>query len=240
MAMEENEILRLDAEAAKIAAEINALRGSNGDALLPPPDVSVDIGIAPPSINSARVAEAARANSANAARMSELGRAAEERRKFETLSWIPDIRVGAKIDRMDDTRDETRLMLAAELPLWLPKQSATVKSAGQSENESINNIESALLEAESSALALYHRIVYLSRAVNNFKTAILPAAEQALEIIRADYIAGRAGFTDLIETQRNLIAQKISLAEAVSAYHKNLAELEVITGKLPQGHGGHQ
>ncbi|MDI6757068.1 MAG: TolC family protein [Endomicrobiia bacterium] len=243
IALAENEVIRLETESAKIVAEINRITGAaaRGDVhgeSPGEPDVSADITTPAPATSARQVAEGARKNSAAAKRLGELRKAGGERRIFETLSWFPDLRVGVKIARMEMSEDETRLMFAADIPLWAPKQSSAVRAAASRENEAARNLEAGILEAEAAATALHYEIVYLARAAGNYKTAILPAAEQSLEITRADYVTGRGNFTDLIDTQRNLLAQKISFAGARTDYHKRLAELEFIVGELPGANGG--
>lgn len=233
IALAENEVIRFEAESAKIVAEINRITGAGGGENPGEPDVSADITTPAPATDARQIAQAARKNSAAAKRLGELRKAGGQRRIFETLSWIPDISVGVKVDRMEMSEDETRLMFAADIPLWAPKQSSAVRAAAAGENEAARNLEAALLEAEATATGLHYEIVYLARAAQNYKTVIVPAAEQALEITRADYVTGRAGFTDLIDTQRNLLAQKISFAGARADYHKRLAELDAIVGEFP-------
>jgi cobalt-zinc-cadmium efflux system outer membrane protein len=63
-----------------------------------------------------------------------------------------------------------------------------------------------------------------------YRTTILPQAEQSLESARVGYRAGKAGFLDLIDTQRALRGFQIEYFQALVDRQHRLAELEQVVG----------
>ena len=63
-----------------------------------------------------------------------------------------------------------------------------------------------------------------------YRTTILPQAEQSLESARTGYRAGKAGFLDLIDTQRAWRGFQLEYFQALVDRHHRLAELEQVVG----------
>jgi len=63
-----------------------------------------------------------------------------------------------------------------------------------------------------------------------YRTTILPQAEQSLEAARAGYRAGKAGFLDLIETERAWRGYQLEYFKALVDRQHRLAELEQVVG----------
>ena len=63
-----------------------------------------------------------------------------------------------------------------------------------------------------------------------YRTTILPQAEQSLESARAGYRAGKAGFLDLIDTQRAWRGFQLEYFQALVDRQYRLAELEQVVG----------
>ncbi len=63
-----------------------------------------------------------------------------------------------------------------------------------------------------------------------YRTTILPQAEQSLEAARVGYRAGKAGFLDLIDTQRAWRGFQLEYFQALVDRQHRLAELEQVVG----------
>ncbi len=63
-----------------------------------------------------------------------------------------------------------------------------------------------------------------------YRTTILPQAEQSLEAARVGYRAGKAGFLDLIETERTLRGFQLEYFKTLVERQHRLAELEQVVG----------
>ena len=63
-----------------------------------------------------------------------------------------------------------------------------------------------------------------------YRTTILPQAEQSLDAARVGYRAGKAGFLDLIETQRAWRGFQLEYFKALVDRQHRLAELEQVVG----------
>jgi outer membrane protein TolC len=63
-----------------------------------------------------------------------------------------------------------------------------------------------------------------------YRTTILPQAEQSLESARVEYRSGKAGFLDLIDTQRAWRGFQLEYFKALVDRQQRLAELEQVVG----------
>jgi outer membrane protein TolC len=64
-----------------------------------------------------------------------------------------------------------------------------------------------------------------------YKRLLIPRSNQALEVTRSAFEAGKANFTDFIDSQRMLLAFQLEYQEAVIRRVQRLAELEMLTGE---------
>ena len=63
-----------------------------------------------------------------------------------------------------------------------------------------------------------------------YRTTILPQAEQSLEAARVGYRSGKAGFLDMIDTQRAWRGFQLEYFKALVDRQQRLAELEQVVG----------
>jgi len=70
-----------------------------------------------------------------------------------------------------------------------------------------------------------------------YSTTVLPQAEQSLEAARASYRTGKAGFLDLIETERALRGFQLEYYKALVERQHRVAELEQVVGADLERHG---
>ena len=121
--------------------------------------------------------------------------------------------------------------IGINLPLWRGKYNAAVDRAAYLHNafDFAHQQKANVLRAElESALADYREA---DRKITLYEDTILPRAEQLLELNETDYRSGKAGFLDLIDTQRSILRYQLELARATTDSQIHLANIERITGK---------
>jgi len=75
----------------------------------------------------------------------------------------------------------------------------------------------------------YQTVARTSNEIYVLKKSVLPGAEKAVEAIRQGYEAGRFSYLDVNEGRRTLTAARLQYLQALSDYHKAVAEIEALT-----------
>jgi outer membrane protein TolC len=66
-----------------------------------------------------------------------------------------------------------------------------------------------------------------------YETGILPQARLTVESALAAYRVNRVDFLTLLDNQMTVLNYEISYTSALSNYNKALAEIDLLTGKMP-------
>jgi outer membrane protein TolC len=122
-------------------------------------------------------------------------------------------------------------MTSINLPIWRNKYDAGVRqakyryhSALQKRQEQENNLEAQL------KYAWYH-FRDAQRKINLYADALVPKAEQSLQVAESAFQAGQGSFTDLIDAQRILLEFQLVYERALSNHEQSLAKLEMLVGR---------
>jgi len=75
----------------------------------------------------------------------------------------------------------------------------------------------------------YQTVARTSNEIHVLKESVLPGAEKAADAIRQGYEAGRFSYLDVNEARRTLTAARLQYLQALSDYHKAVAEIEALT-----------
>lgn len=171
------------------------------------------------------------------AAVSRAGKAVELARK----DYYPDFDVKlayGQRDRMPDgaRRDDmVSLTVGINLPIWGaskrdPRVAEGLAMRGQAEemylaqrNELVMKLRRQVALAEQSA-----------RSERLYRTSVLPQARLTVEAALAAYRVGRVDLLTLLDSQMTVFGYEISLAQALAAHGKALAEIDFLTGKAWQ------
>ena len=104
------------------------------------------------------------------------------------------------------------------------KRATGLSQAGEERRATEVRVSAALAEAYQSLITAYRDITGIQRDV-------LPAAEEAFQVATEGYRQGKFGFLDVLDAQRTLFETKGQYLDALSAYHKAVAEAERLIGE---------
>ncbi len=157
----------------------------------------------------------------------------EQSHALAQRQYYPDFNVAVQRFQNFQVNDGFGAYVAMSIPFafWTkPKYDAGVQeaasavAAAQAQRHTLENLTRfrikdllAKLRATDQVAMLYH-------------TTILPQAEQSLDAARVGYRTGKAGFLDLIETQRALRGYQLEYFKALVDRQHRLAELEQVIG----------
>lgn len=166
---------------------------------------------------------------------------AEARRiELADLEKYPDFTVG--VDYIDTGGAVTRprpsgsgddpisVSLSFNLPIWRKKLSAAVREAEAAHRAATDTLVETRNDLIASLAIRLYELDDAGRQVSLYRDTLIPRALQALELTEIAYESGDASLTDIIDTQRELLAFQLALQRSASNYEQRLAELEELCG----------
>lgn len=157
----------------------------------------------------------------------------EQSRALAQRQYYPDFNVAFQRFQNFQANDGFGAYVAMSIPFtfWTkPKYDAGVQeaaaavSAARAQQHTLENL------TRFQVKDLLARLRATDQVVTLYRTTILPQAEQSLEAARVGYRAGKAGFLDLIETQRAWRGFQLEYFKALVDRQHRLAELEQVVG----------
>ncbi len=157
----------------------------------------------------------------------------EQFRALAQRQYSPDFNVAFQRFQNYQTNDGFGAYVAMSIPFafWTkPKYDAGVQEAAAA--VSAARAQRHVLENTTrfQIKDLLARLLAANQVATLYRTTILPQAEQSLEAARVGYRAGKAGFLDLIETQRAWRGFQLEYFKALVDRQHRLAELEQVVG----------
>lgn len=155
-------------------------------------------------------------------------------------NYFPDITLGVDYILTGDARmpgvtdsgkDPLIAMLTVNLPLWWGKNKAAVNEAEakyQSALKQQKSIENDLLSRLEMVLYQFREA---RRKMQLYNEALLPRAQQSLNVSQSAFEAGKVDFLNLIDAQRTYLEFELFLARSTTNYAQRLAELEMLVGR---------
>ena len=159
------------------------------------------------------------------------------------LGDFPDLTLGLKYVETGHARmpnvsgsgkDPVLATLSMNLPLWTEKYRAVERQARARQDAA----EAAVAEKRNAldatmALALYGYHDAARRA-RLYHDALLPQARQAFKTTETAYVAGKAGFQDLLDAERVLLEFALAYERSITDRAVHRAELKMLVGgKFP-------
>lgn len=155
-------------------------------------------------------------------------------------NYYPDFDVRMSYGQRDNMLDNSRrpdmvsVTVAMNLPVWRasklePREAESLAMRDQALNtyEAQRNEVAARLRQQT---ALAEQSLKSARL---YQTAILPQARLTVESTLAAYRVNRVDFMTLLDSQMTVFNSEISLVTTVASYTKALAEIDLLTGRLP-------
>ena len=147
--------------------------------------------------------------------------------------YYPDFNVAFQRFQNFQANDGFGAYVAMSIPFafWAkPKYDASVQEAAaavstaRAQHHTLENL------TRFQVKDLLARLRAIDQAATLYRTTILPQAEQSLEAARVGYRTGKAGFLDLIETQRAWRGFQLEYVKTLVDRQHRLAELEQVVG----------
>jgi outer membrane protein TolC len=155
-------------------------------------------------------------------------------------NYFPDITVGvdyiitgdARMPGVTDSgKDPLIAMLTVNLPLWWGKNKAAVNEAQAKYQSALKQQQSIENDLLSQLEMVLYQFREAQRKMSLYNEALLPRAQQSLNVTQSAFEAGKVDFLNLIDAQRTYLEFELSLARATTNYAQRLAELEMLVGR---------
>lgn len=231
-----DELLRIDRERVMAEAEIGRLLARHGEfqpALSPLPATG-DAPLAFKTLQETAVRQRPQLLALQSI-VARTERALELARK----EYYPDFDVRLSYGQRDNMPDGTRrsdmvsLTVAVNLPVWREtKIEPRIAEALAMRDQALNILHA---QQHDVATKLHHQIATAQQNLKSlrlYEHDILPAARLTLEAALASYRVNRVDFITLIDNQMSIFNFEVSRVTALLGYHKALAEIDFLTGKL--------
>lgn len=170
-----------------------------------------------------------------AAAMAEVERArwAAERARVEKT---PNLSVQGLVNFRDNGiggRSDGSLTVGVPLPLWNRNQGAIVQTA-QAAIAAERALEQLELALQSRLAPIFERYANALNQVSKYRDTILPGAQRALELAKANYQAGESSYVNLLTAQRTYSQTNMNYLESLRELRVAEAEIEglLLTGSL--------
>jgi outer membrane protein TolC len=144
--------------------------------------------------------------------------------------YYPDFAVGFSYFERDENPGMYRLMLSARLPIWYRKQKHEVDAASLNLASAKNLRDSASSTVRFQVKENYTTASTSEKLARLYSSAIVPQANLALGSAIANYQVGKIDFLQLIDSSMALLEYELKYYEAMTDFHKALAQLEPVVG----------
>jgi cobalt-zinc-cadmium efflux system outer membrane protein len=166
----------------------------------------------------------------------------QERKGIELArkQYFPDVTLGAQVIDTGDARtpgvsdsgkDPVIASVSINVPVWYKKYRAGVKEARYrytAAKRERQDQENTLISDLKMALYKYRDA---ERRIDLYRTALIPKAQQAIEVGTQGFEAGNVSFVNLFDAQRTLLELELAYERAFADRAQRLAELEMLVGK---------
>jgi cobalt-zinc-cadmium efflux system outer membrane protein len=239
------DVLRTQTEAEKLRGEIANLHETHSALLAqfkaalgmtasdPEPPIPDNFAASAPDFSDEQLLEKALAQNFQLKSMEADIRRAEAAIQLARKERVPDFSAGGEVD-VKAAPVVWNPQLSMTLPIWRDKIAAEIAEAQANKRSAAarltrSQISLAVIFAEK--LALYREA---HRNLSVLDEQILPKARQSLELARAAYLSGQAGFLDVIDAERQLLNFELERVGALEQHEISLADLSlIIEGATP-------
>jgi outer membrane protein TolC len=160
--------------------------------------------------------------------------AALARLELAKREWIPDPAISIEAQRYNGAAQGVS-EVGAGVSFNVPWLNARKYRAGELEARSgVEAAQHALESARSTALGLLRdqlrKIDTVRHHIELFQTRLIPNARQTVQTNRTNYEGGKAGFLELVLSERSLRDLEATLQQHLADYQIALAELDALLG----------
>jgi outer membrane protein TolC len=171
-----------------------------------------------------------------------LVKAEEQGIKLARKDFYPDfslgidyVGIGDREQAGDESGDDAVVAkLSLTLPLYQHKYRAGVEEARRIKISTQKMLENKLYALESELAQALFDLKDSKRRVRLFRDTLVPKGEESLETTYTAFEAEKASFLDLLDTERDLLDFRLSLARAFADIHIAASKLGSILGEYSE------
>lgn len=153
---------------------------------------------------------------------------------LERAQATPDVSVGAGLRFLHEGSDAAWVAgVSVPLPVRNRNQ-GNIRAARESVAEAEYRVQAVEVELRTTLEALWLEVAAAHAAVQNLRSEVIPAAEEARSVVGRSYAEGQLPLIDVLDSQRTLVALRRQLLEHEAAYVAALARAEsMVDSRLP-------
>jgi cobalt-zinc-cadmium efflux system outer membrane protein len=127
--------------------------------------------------------------------------------------------------------DDTALTLGISFPLQaFDRNQGGIQEARFNIAKASQEQRAAVVQVTAYILAAYQQLAAAQAEAVALKNEVLPAAQSSLDATREAFKSGKLGFIEVVDVERTLIDIQFQYVEALSSYHKAVADVERLIG----------
>jgi len=150
--------------------------------------------------------------------------------KKSRLDYLPDFTAGIATMEESNGFSGYNAKLFLSIPLYFWKQKSLVRSAQSSLREMERRHELVRNRVSVSLRDIAADMRNAARTAKLYKASILPRIRNALRVVESGYLAGKAGFLDLLDTESRLLMEEMRHLLALRQYGEARAEMDRVLG----------
>lgn len=141
----------------------------------------------------------------------------------------PDVTLGAGIRRLQATKDQA-LVASFSIPLFSGRRADGYIAEAQANRDLVDTKRrAALVRAEATLFELHQELRHAVTQATALKEQMLPKMDEAMKETEYAFQRGRYSYLELVDAQREYLAQQQELIEASANAHTLRAEIERLT-----------
>lgn len=126
-----------------------------------------------------------------------------------TREYFPDYSLGLEYRKNRDSDDQLMFAVGIGLPIWFAKNRAGVREAQKMIESSQAASEAAEKQTMAEVQEIFTQWAAAHRIVDLYAGELIPQAELRFQASEAGYRTGKAGFLDLLESERFLLNARL-------------------------------
>jgi len=229
------EAVNLDSERDSSAASINRLLGKSEDAVLGDPE---ELNSFNETVSWDEIKALVLNNNPEFKIAQAMELKAKRERRSARLEYLPDFDITYRRKTLNGQWAGSDFMFGFDVPLWFSKQGSLVRETRHSREAAGALGADAGFAAVAGAKEAFIKLGNSKRMAELYNKSVLPKSEQALNVTRSGYDAGKAGFLELMENVKSYLQLRLEYYGYVSDYVKGLAALEKAAGANVQKGAG--
>ena len=231
-AMVQTEVLGMEAERARMIAELSAMLGGT---ILPETTFSYTLSPLTQIPSEKEILTMALANFPEIRMKEAMEHSAKAEREQMKLELVPDFTIKGALDFMAGGDKTYTLGISVPLPLFLSsKQIPSAKAAGlmsegaTREREETENMVTSEVQSRYTALKKANETLIL------YQSTIQRTSEQAFEVALKDYQVNRIGFSELIDSFQTFYDSSLALEKTKQLLVEQRVYLDYFTAEALQ------